>query len=199
MGIKEITKSLYELSKFDINDLQNIDLTKLRDELFQRKDILANVILVTVTIGAVIFLNMQGKANLQELRSNTEKLEEKLTALNEFQAAEKNLAEFTSSLSAGIPNERLISVLNDLAVVNNIQIVAFSPSQKENLNLYELSRIRIDILAKDYTDLWRFVRNIEHAEYHFLVEDLGAQMDSATTGQSNIRASIQIAAILIKK
>ena len=71
--------NLKDLSKLDIKDLQNIDLSQAKDFLTSRPDILINILLIAVTLFATMYVynrhSLQSTQIEQQILELTEKTE----------------------------------------------------------------------------------------------------------------------------
>jgi len=128
MKFKKLQDLVTQLNNIDLDDLQNINYKSLAINIIEnRKDILANIILIVFTILYVISTNSESAKQLKNLISEHGIMQKKSEALVKLQHSENAIKRYIKKVPAAIPGDRLIATLNDLAIKSNIQIVTFSP------------------------------------------------------------------------
>jgi len=200
------------LLNYDIKKLKELDLTQLKERLFQRQDVLVNlaVIILSVIIAFNIYNHQVRSA--QTLTSDIVSLEDKLASLEKFENSQKALAQYVNSLPQGISADAIIEIVSGLAAFHNLQISSFSPANKENRTLYETTSLKVNVTAKNYNDILKFIDEIEHHKATLKVRNFTGRMEKTSAYQrqqgripdesqpdSYISAEIEINSVGFKK
>ncbi len=157
-------------------DIKNIDMATLQATLLKRQDVLANLVIVVITLFVVINLITSKENEREHLLSTIPGKQKKIEAIEQNKKAGKQFDEFFNALPKGLPDNMIIDKLTDFAEKHHVQITNFSPTRSENDKLYDRGRVNIDIVAPSYKDLWLFVYDIENSGYNLRVDTWSATL-----------------------
>jgi len=162
--------NLADLSRIDIKDLKKIDYNKLLQTLRSRNDILINIVLVGFTlIIAINTLSDAGK-QIQTIKKQINKLEEKITVINTLDNVKAELDEYLANVPQELGEDELATKLTDWAVARNIKIVSVSPVKKKEEKLHDTYSINLSIETEDFNDFWLFIHDIESSPYALRID-----------------------------
>ncbi len=207
--------NLSTLTKLELKDLRKIDLAGLKNSLLSRPDIFINFLWIALTIFAIIFISHNYREDQSRLKDRIDKLEQKLTVLRKYQDIKKEYDAFLSQFPKMIPGDEVIDKISDFAVKRHIQILSFSPAEKQKSTFFEITNIVINIASSQYEDIVRFIHDIEEAALamrikrwsgrmrgqesnHLKDQRLHNQPLELTTPEDVIETSIEIQSINLK-
>jgi len=180
MKFKKLQDLVTQLNNIDLDDLQNINYKSLAINIIEnRKDILANIILIVFTILYVISTNSESAKQLKNLISEHGIMQKKSEALVKLQHSENAIKRYIKKVPAAIPGDRLIATLNDLAIKSTIHIITYSPGETAISSLSETTMLDITVSALEYSNLWEFMKNLENSEYAIRVNYWSANVNVA--------------------
>ncbi len=160
--------TLKDLSSYDI---KNVDVKKISQTLFRRKDYLSNLAVVCATIFAIVQLANHQKLKNESVKQEITVLEQKVKAISEFETAKAEAEKFTASLPQGmLETNSIVDKINNLALARNIQILSYDPAKRSSADLYIKTDITLTFVAENFGDLGRFIADVENSEYNFRVE-----------------------------
>ena len=202
-----ILDDLKVLSEYDV---KNIHFEKILKTLASRRDILVNIVLIIATL---FFMGRIYRDRIEKMQTLTEKvseLENRSEAIVRYEDTKKELSRFVGSLSQGaLEAESIINSLNATAIDHDIQILTFTPRKKEGSSLYDLIAITINISARKYDDIGRFIRTIENSKKNLRVESWSSSPQSWQGGyipsnisgstESRITADVEITSLKFKE
>ena len=203
--MQKITGIVNELSKIDINDLKSINYNKLLQNVLKRTDSLAQSVVIVISIILLLFLIVSSNNQTKSLRANIASLKEKTQSVASLDNSKKELAQYLSTLPDPITGEKLISILNDIAVASRVQVLSFSPAIQNKTELSELINMRLDISGAAYKDIWQFIYNLETSKHPIRVNSWVGVPEAPypqdpMAGEPNFKATIEISLTnIIKK
>ena len=170
---------LKQLSKIDVSELKKIDYLKLLNDLRKRPEIIVNflAVLLAVIISWNIFA--KGKSQLQNALREIPKMEDKIAAINEFQAIREKLDTFHADIAPRITEEQFINLMTELASNRKIRILSLSPGGTESKNSYDYLSVNLDFTCQKYTDIWLFINDIESSRFPLKITNLSGAIASA--------------------
>jgi len=180
MNFQKIGKMFNELSKLDVETLKDIDYIRLKDDLLKRKDIIINTVAIIGSLIAILGIYNNNKDDFTNLSQSVTSLEKKLDAKTELLKIKKEMLNYIENIPIGVPDDELISYLNKAAITSNVQITNFSPSQTKTFKYYNTTSINLEITAKSYGDMWKFIQSIESS-------GLALRVDKFQSGTSSRR------------
>lgn len=196
--------NIKDLSKLDINDLKNLDFAKIQEGILAKPDLAVNVALVLLSLFAMfqIFNSRQGE--IRNMKGQLEELEKKSAIVDTYHSTQKQLTDLIGSLPKGIQEDKVIDQLTDMAANRNVQILSFSPAQRESKRYYDKIVVNLNIVSNSYKNICLFVNDIEQSPYAMRLEKWSGSMEdisslSQTTEISSTQANInaQITAVSI--
>ena len=101
--------NLTELSRLDIKDLKKIDYNKLLLDVRKRPDILVAVGLVLLTLFFSVNAFTKRKQELLSLQQQIGTLEAKITVIENYEKAKKDLADFVAQIPESLLDNNLIN------------------------------------------------------------------------------------------
>ena len=167
---------LEKLNNIDIKDLQKIDVSQIIFLLKTRIDlsIILAIVIVTVFIGIKIPMGI--KTERAQLTSRISKLSELLEAKKRTETIDaqhkKAFDEFPESLEIN----KLGKKISEIAIENNVQILAFSPSGSIEDSNKKISIASLDISSASYSDLVNFIKSVDLAPYAFRLKSMKGLM-----------------------
>ncbi len=181
-----------------ISDLKSIDIQELVSLLWQKRNsLLIGVVIILGLIVAVALysnFNNQKKKYEQQISLANEKIS-KVTNLN---MAIHNHEEFLKTLPKKLDQENLLSVLADWATQFNVEVRSASPLKNKEEKLWDQGGVILQLQAKDFKDIMRFLHAIEKSEYAIRVD---SWQISSTSGpkSSGILADVNLTTIILKE
>ena len=184
---------LKDFSPLDLAQLKNIDIHLVKDVLQKRPDILINIILISVTIGAIVFIYDNQQKEIKSLKKKTAEYQEKLKAIKEDEGLKEKLNAFLESFPEQIQTDKLTSKISQMAVAHNIQIGRFSPAQEKETDYITVATLSFNISTEDYKNLTLFIQNIEQSPYSIRIKKWSTSVSAAqdTRRQSRYQPSQQ--------
>lgn len=210
-----IVEALNKLQSIDVKDLKNIDLGSVQENLKGKPDILIIIGLIVVSLSATIYLYVDSRKQIQKLDAEQVVLDEVKEAADLNKTLESKLEAFKTDFPEQIVVDDLIHQLSGFAIDHDVKIISFSPAQEQKADYSTISRVQINILAKDYAQMIDFLGDIEKAPYAIRIENFSAQLvtrtqkrsrrsrqpvvESASEQVPTISANIKIAAIKLEE
>ncbi|MCD4779375.1 MAG: type 4a pilus biogenesis protein PilO [Candidatus Omnitrophica bacterium] len=191
---------LKKLNSIDMQDLKNIDVGQLVDLLRSRVDLLANVIVVLLTIILAVYWPIQSLKQKKDNQSSINQYKEKQDILDQHAVIESDYNAYVETFPKSVSSDQLTNIISIMAVKNSVQIVSFSPAQRNSNDYRDIINVRIQIASEDYANIILFVKDLEASEYSMRVERWIS--DSARTiyneQGSMIKADLEIASVSLK-
>jgi Tfp pilus assembly protein PilO len=202
MNIKE---AIEKLNSFNIQDVKNIDIHKVRDVLKQSPIIVFNLALIGGTIFLTLTLFNKSKYDDKKFSRLSIEYEKKLAAVKDQDNIKKVYDEFINSFPKPINGNQLIDKFSELASERNIQILSFSPAKESGDSYTSLTTVNLSIESNDYKNIILFVKDIEDLPFAVKLEHFTAKLsepNNFTNSSSNkddlIRADIEVSSLKIK-
>jgi len=207
----DLNQLVKKLNEIDIKDLQKLDYKKLLKDAQKRPDVIVSIVavLATVIFSVNYFRKQHGEIRTTSLEIMA--LEEKITAIEEYQQTDQELKDFLRGIPENITEEDLINQITDFAQARNVRIESFSPGRKQTEDLYELTSIVLSITVNEYRDLWLFTHDVEASPHALRIDSLNVKANEQPRSRgrnapapkgpkgSTLSATMEIAAIALKK
>ena len=205
--------NLKDLNNIDIKDLRNIDWSYVKGQLQSRPDLLINILLMIATFTVLISSYSKYTEMKHSSKAETEELQERLAAIEKFEAAKTQHNDFLKTAPKSITGDQLIQTLSEFAINRNVQILSFSPAQKKSNKLVSLTSVKVNVASTKYSDIILFVHDIEQSSYPIRIEnwsgtsttqdEISAQSSrrssrwntNTETGEDYIKATITIESV----
>lgn len=180
--VKQITNlKQIDISKMDINDLQNINYEKLFKDIRQKPDKIIGVsaCLLAVFLSFNIFNKTQTKK--MTYRIKTFEMEEKSKIIDEYKAAQSELENYLKSVPPKLTENEFINKITDIAVSNNVKIDSFSKNEDNSASNHSLITLEISALVNTYQNLYQFINDIETTNSSIRVNSWSGNLTSANS------------------
>lgn len=205
MNTDKIKDMLASLRNINIKDLQNIDAQELGDMLRQRVDILLNVVLVLVTIGATIAI-VKGYGKRSEMLTwEIKQLADRGAAVKDSQRLKGEYATFLENFPKLIATDQLVNKLSEFAAYRQVQILSFSPVKEKGDDYLKVAGVQINVSSENYKNIVLFMKDVEDAPYALHVGQWSAKMKEQRVREGaeefrkqTVEANMQISAIQLK-
>lgn len=188
MNIKEIIDKLQHV---DVKDLKKIDFTQVQDNIKNKPEILAIIVLIVLSLFATIYIYLDFTKKTKEYAQKTSTYKEQLESAEQNELIKKKYEKFMSEFPAKIVVDDLIDIVSVFAINHNIKISSFSPAQEQVGDYSKIVTININFAAEKYTDLVNFMKDIEQAPYAIRIEAWQAKLESnsghSSSGQRSRR------------
>jgi outer membrane murein-binding lipoprotein Lpp len=179
--------------QFDLNniDLNSIDVDQIVQTLTQYKNavLMAAVIIGTLIAAGMMFNNKQIKENA--LRKKVTQLQQKLDVIAGQKEAVKNLNDFKASFPLGINEDKIITQITSYAQAHDVIISSLTPRQKQDMGLYDVSKVDLSGAAHDYKSMVLFLRDMEKSKYLFKLDSWSGQINDST-GSIDFRLEVSV-------
>jgi len=162
--------NLKELSQLNVEDLKNIDWSEMFHLVLSRRDYMIALVIIVVALLGNGFMILSKKGNTAKLKEEITALEKKVESSEKLTAAKKKMADFSKNFPEQIPEDRLLKILTDFAIENDVKVVSITPDTKKSQPLYDYNRVRLNLAAGKYSDLWSLIYTIENSPYALRVE-----------------------------
>lgn len=173
MQINMIT--LKDLKEYDI---KNVDIGKFLKTIQQRKDILAGIVLVAITLMTANDILSKERVKTRDLSQKISLLEKKIKAIDSYKKAKGQLTALVKSLPQGLPEaDNIIQKVNSLAIDHDLQISSFAPSNRIENDFYNQVNLKLTVSSNDYKNLVLFIKDIEQSPYNLRVELWSAKIE----------------------
>ena len=192
--------SLEDLKKFD---LKSIDINKAAALLLEKKEILAQVVVLAVSVLMLVGLLSGAHARTQQYRQEIDELHAKSGVMQSYENGLKKMESFLAGLPGELDEEQFSSLIADLAAQNNVGIVSFSPGQKISENFSDTLSARVVVRAGAYKNLLYFIKAMEDDPHSLRIDacSLSVTSNPGRRGGDDraIEAQIEIASVRVKK
>ncbi len=155
---------------------KDIDVAQLVNFAGDRKDLLVNGAVIVFAILAAINIANSHWHQESVYQENIKQMEDKLQVISVYNATTQRTKKFLGQLPKAMPDGRLMSQIAEYAAQNNVEILSFTPGPKTNDPFYQMSKITINVRAREYKDLILFVRTIEKSSYALRVDALSTSL-----------------------
>lgn len=195
--------NLSELLQIDVEHIKNIDWRQARDDIFRKNDTFLITVLLVLTPLGCFFIYSEKNKEAKALAQSMIVLEKKLTALQNLQAAKKELGEYVAQFPDPIPGDELIDEISRMADKHNIQILTISPLQQNRDENYDLTTVNLSVIAGNISDMRSFFETIENSPFPLRIDGWSVRIESPLAYNpettNSIRSNIDIALVKIKK
>ncbi|MBF0503750.1 MAG: hypothetical protein HQL14_01490 [Candidatus Omnitrophica bacterium] len=159
-------------------DLKSMDTDQIIQALTENLHVVLKsaVIVVALVVAGIMFNDNHSKE--QGLRSRISQMQQKLDAITAQQKITKELEDFKASFPKGIDEDKIITQITVYATAHNLSISSFSPTDTQDMGLYDVINVDFKGTAPDYKALVLFIRDIEKSPYLFRVNSCSAQGDT---------------------
>lgn len=178
--VKQITNlKQIDISKMDINDLQNINYEKLFKDIQQKPDKIIGICacLIAVFLSFNIFNKTQVKK--RSYQNKIYEMEEKVKIIDEFKNAQSDLEKYLKSIPPKLTENEFINKITDIAVSNNVKIDSFSKSEDKNASSYDLISLELSAAADTYKNVYQFLHDIENFDSTIRVNTWSGNLSTA--------------------
>ncbi|MDP8266685.1 MAG: hypothetical protein P9M07_07050 [Candidatus Aceula meridiana] len=163
---------LKKLNEIDIKTLFKPDtfqgalnFEQLQNNLFKRKDILINIVLVLATLFGINAVIKNKNAESTLLKTEIEELEKKTDAIAEYEKQEKVKNNFMASVPKGFSGfTDVIDKVSVLADEAGVKIRSFDPAESQESDFFVTEKVGFLVSADNYNDMLSFVNKIETSE-----------------------------------
>lgn len=170
-------------------DFKNINMDQIIQTLTQyQKVVLKSVVILGALLMAGMIFNSYNLQN-QSVRTRMSLVQQKLDAIAGRQAAIKNLEDFKASFPKGINEDKIITQITRYATANGVSISSLSPEETQNMGLYDVTKVSLSGVARDYKAMVLFLRDMEKSSYLFKVDSWQGQ------GQGEVDYSMKISVL----
>lgn len=175
MKISDLNKiTITDLKNFDWESaksrLKSFDWKSVKDRLISNPTPLICILIVIITTVAVSKALRVHKDTEKTKQTEIAKLHEQVEALNGLEATQKQYNDFFTKIPDVISESKLSEILGDIAIARNIQILSSSTPNKKSSVYVNLTSVEITIASESYTDIVRFIHDIENSPYSIRVE-----------------------------
>jgi len=170
-------------------DFNNLNIDRIIQILtqYQNTVLKAVVIFGALLIAGMLFNGYNGQQ--QDIRLRMSGVQQKLDVIISRQEAIKNLEDFKASFPKGINEDQIITQITQYATANGISISSLSPEESQNMGLYDVTRVALMGVARDYKAMVLFLRDMEKSPYLFKMDSWEGQ------GQGEINFSIKMSVL----
>lgn len=159
------------MKKLMAKDFKDFNVVKIKETVLQRPDIFINILLIGLTLFGTIYLYSIRVREGLRLQTEVQKMEERLAAVQEYEAVEKEYKEFVQAFPQALPSDQLINKLSQVAVSNSVQILAFSPAEKKSSDFFEQTSVSLNIVSDNYDNMVRFIKEVESSSFSIFVQE----------------------------
>lgn len=176
MKISDLNKiTITDLKNFDWESaksrLKSFDWESVKDRLISNPTPLVCILIVIITTVAVSKALLRVHKDTEKTKqTEIAKLHEQVKALNGLEATQKQYNDFFTKIPDVISESKLSEILGDAAIARNIQILSSSTPNKKSSVYVNLTSVGITIASESYTDIVRFIHDIENSPYSIHVE-----------------------------
>ncbi|MBI3602492.1 MAG: type 4a pilus biogenesis protein PilO [Candidatus Omnitrophica bacterium] len=186
-----------DLSHFKF-DIQQMDLNKVFEKLFEKKSLLAAVaVLVLVSVVAMALLK-DYSSKAANYQNQMQQMHQKIDMIARHEESLKQLNQLTSSLPKPMSTQKLINQLTDYATQNQVDILDITPKETKRENLYTITVVHSSVNASSFKNLLLFLRAVETSPYALRVESWSGKSQESDLGTGAVSCEIDIASIEIK-
>jgi Tfp pilus assembly protein PilO len=180
------------MKKFDFKKLNEIDVkdvnwTALKEKFLERKELLVMVGCIVVTL--FLLMSTVGKRidESKDLKSRIVSMEEKIGFIKEHDAVKDAIAKYVRNFPETIAEDKMISMLTDLAVKYGVTINSFSPGTRVEEGLYSRTSIQLNLSTKDYRNVVFMVGEIENDPRAIRIDQLTFETGGGTRSRRYAR------------
>lgn len=213
MSVKEV---IGKLQRVDVNDLKNIDIQQVQDSIRGKPDTIVIVLLLVGTIAGCAYLFTDYQKSEQALSEEVIKYNEQLAAAEQNKVYTQKFDKFLKEFPEKIVTDDLTDKVSSYAIDRNVNIISFSPANRQETDYTSIETININVVAKEYHQLIAFIEDIENAPFAIRIEAWTARLNKTSqnrgnvgrrrhtdknidSDQNSIAATIEIAAISLKE
>lgn len=154
-----------KLSSITADDLKNIDWASMKNYLLSQPGLLINILIISMTVSIIVATFRSHVKLTKTLKTKVTELKEKAEALDKFELAQVEYKKFLKNIPQTISENRLIEMLSGIAFNRDVRIVSFSPANRSSNRFVNLTNVEITVTSKNYTDIIRFINDIENSTY----------------------------------
>lgn len=189
-----------KLNSIKVTDLMSLakDISpgQLKDSFSTKPHMLINTVLV---IAAIIFAGkvfIQHLAQVSDFKKQRIQQEEKLSAVKEMENVEAEYNEALKKFPETIEGNKLINYISELALKHKIQMQSFSPGQMEENDYWSVTKVNINVVSADYTDIILFIKDLEESGYFIRIAHWSGKLQAGTARDPRKEEKQQIASLL---
>ncbi len=205
MNTDKIKNIVASLRNINIRDLQNIDARQLGDMLYQRLDIVLNIVLVLVTIAATTVIAGGNGKKTEMLTYEIKQLEDRTEAVKEAGRLKGEYSAFIENFPKPIVMDQLTNKLSEFAANRQVQILSFSPVKEKSDDYIKIVGVEINISSDNYKNIVLFMKDVEDAPYALRVQRWSAKMKEQKGKEGTeefrkqaVEANMEIGAVRLK-
>ncbi len=197
---------LSDLKKIDLKniDLKDFDASKVVPLLLEKKELLAQVVVVVVSI--VIGISIVGNyfAQDKKYREDLAKLKAKSEAIDTYEGIVKKTKIYFKAVPKALDEDELSSMVAEYAAKDNISILSFSPGQKKTEGLSEVITVHLSVRTNTYKDLLSFINSIEKGSFPIRIDSCSIvpehiqESNNKNKQDNSMEAQIDLSSVGIK-
>jgi len=167
MNLKEFIKKLNSLDAkdLDLSKLKNYNISRFKDDLAAKPNLLIKIILGILTVFAVLYAFTNYQAVSMQVRVKETEVQARLDMIQQRDSAEAAYKDFLSKFPEVIPVNQFIGKISDFAEEAHVNIVSFSPVKSKEGEYTTHYVINLDVEAQTYQDLVNFLHIVESSPY----------------------------------
>lgn len=180
------------MKKFDFKKLNEIDVkdvnwTALKDKFLERKELLVMATAIVVT--GLMLMSTVGKriSESRDLKKRIVDMEEKVAFIKEHDKIKGSISKYVRNFPETLTQDKMISMLTDLAVKYGVTINSFSPGTRVDEGLYNRTSIQLDLSTEDYRNIVFMVGEIENDPRAIRLDQLTFDSGSSSRGRRSAR------------
>jgi len=151
--------------QFDIKDIDAAQVSKILIE--QQKTIKMVFLIGTLLVGGLMYNDHRSQEAGLHVKMSRE--QSKYEVIKAHEAAAQDLSHFKSSIPKEISVFDLIRLISNDAKLYNSNIVSYSPSQKKDMGLYDLTNVSFIAESDNFKDMMLFLRKIERSDSPIMI------------------------------
>ena len=152
---------IFDLSKIDIKD---IDVVKVQAQLVQHKGVVAQVGLGVVSFIVAVAMFNQSQGEIAKYKSQMAILNAKTGAIDQYNKTQNDVKDFLNKVPDAVSEDKMITLVTDLAGKNGIQILTFTRTNVEKKNTLVTTSLKFSLAADSFSGMVRFMADIEHGK-----------------------------------
>ncbi len=169
------------MMNINLDSLKNINVNDLKEKIKSRPEIFIRILLIAITLFATMYIYKRHTGMVGELTEETQKMQEKLAAVENQKKVQQEYTDFMKSLPKSLPTDQVIDKISDFAVARDVQITSFSPTKNKNDAFTEMATLSINVTTQDYNNMILFIKDIEESPYSLRIEKwLGKLSDKSS-------------------
>ncbi len=191
-----------KLNSIDVKDLQNIDLTEVKEHVLKKPIILMNISLIILTLFGIISIRTSVKQKLEKIEAQITSLEKKIVTIKETEVVNQEYQKYVLNFPKAIDRVQFIDKITEIARTNDIKIKSFSPGKNELKGIQNIDKLKLEIISENYQNLLGFVYDIENSPYALLIREFSANPQTLRRKVQNqnsaLRAQLTIESVRLE-